>query len=114
VTYKWATPYEWFKGYIESMQEDDLKSLVLGFAKAAGNDAIRDEFQLTMESDGYFEDPDAPDPYDEGYQVGFSDADNGFDGLRDNPYGDVDTSVDACDWVLGYQDGWEDAKEEGP
>jgi hypothetical protein len=50
-------------------------------------------------------------PYDIGYDVGLSDAEN--DVLyRDNPHGRSPYNADAFDWALGYEDGQHEWVEE--
>jgi len=53
--YRWDSAYEWLQEKSQEWDAETLRADLLDFALNAGNDAIQDMYQETMDRDGYFE-----------------------------------------------------------
>ena len=59
--YKYDNPFEWFSQYIDQLDQQELKDLLLEIASSLDFDTLIDMFQSEMVNDGYF------DPIDQKY-----------------------------------------------
>ena len=53
--YKYDNPIEWFSQYIDQLDQQKLKDLLLEIASSLDFDTLIDMFQSEMVNDGYFD-----------------------------------------------------------
>lgn len=53
--YKYDNPIEWFSQYIDQLDQQEFKDLLLEIASSLDFDTLIDMFQSEMVKDGYFD-----------------------------------------------------------